>query len=88
MAPDRGSAKNTLRINNQTLGAFRGGSLPNVSAGATTVKTATKTNKSTKVMIDHSSSPPFLFIMILTNNLFNPFLFILILHYYYYWFTF
>lgn len=53
VAPDRGSAKNTLRINNQTLGAFRGGSLPNVSAGAPTVKTATQTNKSTKV-IDHS----------------------------------
>ncbi|KAF5280402.1 hypothetical protein FQR65_LT03211 [Abscondita terminalis] len=35
--PDRGG-KNALRVNNQALGSFRGGSLPNVSAGAPIVK--------------------------------------------------
>ncbi|XP_031338709.1 CREB-regulated transcription coactivator 1 isoform X2 [Photinus pyralis] len=38
--PDRGSNKNALRVNSsQALGSFRGGSLPNVSAGTPTVKT-------------------------------------------------
>lgn len=50
VAPDKGSSKHTLPINNQALGAFRGGSLPNVSAGAPTVKTATQTNNSSKVI--------------------------------------
>lgn len=52
VAPDRGSsAKNTLRISNQTpLGTFRGGSLPNVSAATPTVKTATHIKDSNKVI--------------------------------------
>lgn len=61
VAPERGgggggpaaaaaaAAKNTLRISNQTLGSFRGGSLPNVSAGAPTVKTAPHIKDSNKV---------------------------------------
>lgn len=53
VAPDRGGSttKNTLRISNQTLGTFRGGSLPNVSAGAPTVKTATHIKDSNKVIL-------------------------------------
>lgn len=49
MAPDRGSAKNTLRINNQALGTFRGGSLPNVSAGTLTAKAPAHIKDSVKV---------------------------------------
>lgn len=49
VAPDRGSAKNTLRISNQALGTFRGGSLPNVSARTPTVKTAAHIKDSNKV---------------------------------------
>ncbi|XP_044265883.1 CREB-regulated transcription coactivator 1-like isoform X2 [Tribolium madens] len=48
VAPDRSSSKNTLRINTQTLGTFRGGSLPNVSAGVSTVKSASHNTESTK----------------------------------------
>ncbi|XP_063922094.1 CREB-regulated transcription coactivator 1-like isoform X5 [Zophobas morio] len=48
VAPDRSSSKNTLRINNQTLGTFRGGSLPNVSAGVPTVKSTCQNTESTK----------------------------------------
>lgn len=51
VAPDRASSKNTLRINSQTLGSFRGGSLPNVSAGAPTVKTTPRSTESAKVTI-------------------------------------
>lgn len=42
-------AKNTLRINNQTLGTFRGGSLPNVSAGTPTIKSASHIKDVAKV---------------------------------------
>ncbi|KRT81028.1 hypothetical protein AMK59_5473, partial [Oryctes borbonicus] len=48
VAPERASSKNTLRINSQALGSFRGGSLPNVSAGAPTVKTASRSTESAK----------------------------------------
>ncbi|KAF5281770.1 hypothetical protein FQA39_LY17701 [Lamprigera yunnana] len=44
--PDR-SGKNALRVNsNQALGSFRGGSLPNVSAGTPTVKTTSHITES------------------------------------------
>nr|XP_022913728.1 CREB-regulated transcription coactivator 1 isoform X3 [Onthophagus taurus] len=47
VAPDRqAQSKHTLRISNQTLGSFRGGSLPNVSAGTTTVKTPPRASDS------------------------------------------
>ncbi|XP_045470962.1 CREB-regulated transcription coactivator 1 isoform X3 [Harmonia axyridis] len=42
------SNENTLHINTQSLGAFRGGSLPNVSAGNTTNKTSTHTSRANK----------------------------------------
>ncbi|XP_064211928.1 CREB-regulated transcription coactivator 1 isoform X4 [Tribolium castaneum] len=48
VAPERSSSKNTLRINTQTLGTFRGGSLPNVSAGVSAVKSASHNTESTK----------------------------------------
>lgn len=59
VAPERGGSsstsssatKNTLRISNQTLGTFRGGSLPNVSAGTPTVKTATHIKDTNKVIL-------------------------------------
>ncbi|XP_068892982.1 CREB-regulated transcription coactivator 1 isoform X5 [Tenebrio molitor] len=48
VVPDRSSSKNTLRINSQTLGTFRGGSLPNVSAGVPTVKSTSHNTESAK----------------------------------------
>lgn len=43
VTPERKSSKNTLRITHQALGTFRGGSLPNVSAGVSSVKSSNNT---------------------------------------------
>lgn len=45
------SSDNTLHINTQALGSFRGGSLPNVSAGSTSEKTNTHTSRANKVTL-------------------------------------
>ncbi|KAJ8935397.1 hypothetical protein NQ314_012815 [Rhamnusium bicolor] len=57
VAPDRGSSKNTLRINTQALGSFRGGSLPNVSAGDPGDKSPPQ-NDSTKDETPHTNKLP------------------------------
>ncbi|KAJ8925991.1 hypothetical protein NQ315_009846 [Exocentrus adspersus] len=56
VAPDRAASKHTLRINAQALGAFRGGSLPNVSAsGAASANASPPQSDSTKVTLDFQS---------------------------------
>ncbi|KAK9874052.1 hypothetical protein WA026_002410, partial [Henosepilachna vigintioctopunctata] len=65
-------SENTLRINTQALGAFRGGSLPNVSAANSSNKTSIHTARANKVNYVTKVSAGSLFLLKLPpNNIHN-----------------